>query len=365
MLVVCQGLELSDAFLRVSKAISNKITNPILEGIKISAEDNLLTLSATDTELSIEKKIRADVKVEGETVVPGKFITEFVKKLTSSEIELEVNDKNQLLIRYEGNESVIQCYNSSEYPGFRKLKTDSYFGITQKDFKTLVNKVAFACALDDSRPILKGVLFDINNNTITSVALDGYRLAKVQKKITSKLQKSIVIPQRSLNEVSKMLEDSDEVLNVYIDENAIMIDNNDTKIISRLLEGDFINYKQIIPVNYETFTIVNKNQMEDALERVSLLTKVGQNNFVKFDVNESAINLSSNSEIGNIKESINATTNGKDVLIAFNPRFVLESLKVNNNEFVKMCFNKSTNPCVIVPTEGDEFLYLILPVRII
>lgn len=365
MLVVCQGLDLSEAFLRVSKAISNKITNPILEGIKISAEDNILTLSATDTELSIEKKIKADVKIEGETVVPGKFITEFVKKLVNCEIELEVNDKNQLLIRYEGNESVIQCYNPTEYPGFKKIKTDNYFGITQKDFKNLVSKVIFSVALDDSRPVLKGVLFDIENNNIVSVALDGYRLAKVRKNITSNLVKSIVVPQRSLNEVSKMLDDSDEIINVYIDNNAIMIDNGDTKIISRLLEGDFINYKQIIPANYETFSIVNKNQLEDTLERVSLLTRVGQNNFVKFDINENNMNLTSNSEIGNIKENVNATTTGKDVTIAFNPRFLLEALRVNSNEFVKICFNKSTNPCVIVPTEGDEFLYLILPVRMI
>lgn len=365
MLVVCQGLELSEGFLRVSKAISNKITNPILEGIKISAEDNTLTLSATDTELSIEKKIKADVKVEGETVVPGKFITEFVKKLTSSEIELEINDKNQLLIRYEGNESVIQCYNPTEYPGFRKLNTENFFGISQKDFKNLVSKSIFSVAVDDSRPILKGVLFDINTNNITSVALDGYRLAKVIKKVSSNVTKTIVIPQRSLNEISKMLDDSDDIINVYIDSNAIMIDNGDTKIISRLLEGDFINYKQIIPANYEIFSIVNKNQLEEALERVSLLTKVGQNNFVKFEISENTMNLTSNSEIGNIKESINATTTGKDIIIAFNPRFLLEALRVNNNEFVKMCFNKPTNPCVIVPTEGDEFLYLILPVRII
>lgn len=365
MLVTCQGIELSEAFLRVSKAISNKIANPILEGIKILAEDNTLTLSATDTELSIEKKIKADVKIEGETVVPGKFITEFVKKLTGSEIELEVNDKNQLLIRYEGNESVIQCYNPTEYPGFRKLKTEEYFGIKQKDFKTLVSKVIFSVALDDSRPVLKGVLFDINNNDITSVALDGYRLAKVNKKIASNITKSIVIPQRSLNEVSKILNDSDEVINVYIDNNAIMIDNGDTKIISRLLEGDFINYKQIIPANYETFVIVNKNQIEDALERVSLLTKIGQNNFVKFEITENNLYLTSNSEIGNIKENINANTSGKDISIAFNPRFILEALRVNGNEFIKMCYNKSTNPCVIVPTEGDEFLYLILPVRMI
>lgn len=363
MLLNCSGLELSDAFLRVSKALSNKPTNPILEGIKISAEDNELTLSATDTDLSIEKKIKADIKVEGETVVPGKFITEFVKKLSNSEIELEVNDKNQLLIRYDGNESIIQCYNVIEYPGFKKLKTDEWFGISQKDLKALISKTIFSVALDDSRPILKGVLFDIDQKEISAVALDGYRLARVKKKATANVKKQIVVPTRSLNEISKLLDDSDDIINVYIDSNAIMIDTVDTKIISRLLEGDFVNYKQIIPMNYETFLIVNKLQLEDALERVSLLSKVGQNNFVKFDIKEGAVQLTSNSEIGNIKEKISAVLNGKDVTIAFNPRFILESLKASNDEFVKLCLNTSSNPCVIVPTEGDEFLYLILPVR--
>ena len=363
MLFNCSGVELSEGFLRVSKAISNKITNPILEGIKIVAEDNTILLSATDTDLSIEKKIKADVKVEGETVVPGRFITEFVKKLTNSEIELEVNDKNQLFIRYEDNESVIQCYNSEQYPGFKKVGTEEYFGIKEKELKALINKSIFSVAIDDSRPILKGVLFDINKKEISSVALDGYRLAKVKKIIDSEIVKSIVIPARSLIEVSKMLEDTDEIINIYIDNNAIMIDKDDTKILSRLLEGDFINYRQIIPANYETFVNVNKIQLEDALERVSLLTKVGQNNYVKFEIKESIMGLSSTSEIGNINEKISCVTNGKDLEIAFNPRFILESLKAVTNEFVKICFNKSANPCVIVPTEQDEFLYLILPVR--
>ena len=363
MLLNCMGLELSDAFLRVSKAISNKVTNPILEGIKLSAEDNELTLSATDTDLSIEKKIKADIKIEGETVVPGKFITEFVKKLSNSDIELEVNEKNQLLIRYDGNESVIQCYNPVEYPGFRKISTEEWFGISKKDLKTIINKTIFSVALDDSRPILKGVLFDIDQKEINAVALDGYRLSRVKKKVTSNFKKQIVVPARSLNEISKLIEDEDEIINIYVDSNAIMIDTTDTKIISRLLEGDFVNYKQIIPMNYETFVIVNKVQIEDALERVSLLSKVGQNNFVKFDIKESSVLLTSNSEIGNIKEKISAVLNGKDVTIAFNQRFILESLKANSDEFVKLCLNTPSNPCVIVPTEGDEFLYLILPVR--
>ena len=365
MLVSCQGLELSDALLRVSKAISNKITNPILEGIKIIAEDGTLTMSATDTELSIEKKIKAEVKAEGETVVPGRFITEFVKKLTNSIIELEVNDKNQLFIRYEDSESMIQCYNPVEYPGFKRIQTNEYFGISQKDFKICVNKSIFSVALDDSRPILKGVLFDINNNELNVVALDGYRLARVKKHINSNIVKSIVVPARSLSELSKLIDDSDDTINIYIDKYTIMVDLGDTKVTSRLLEGDYINYKQIIPVNYETFVIINKEQFEQSLERATLLSRTSNNNFVKFDIKENNLCITSNSELGNIKENIPVNVSGKDLVISFNPRYFLESLRVNTNEFVKICFNKASTPCVIVPTEEDEFLYLILPVRVI
>lgn len=365
MLVNCQGLDLSEAFLRVSKAISNKITNPILEGIKIVAEDGTLTMSATDSELSIEKKIKADVKIEGETVVPGRFITEFVKKLTNSEIELSLNEKNQLVIKYEDSQSMIQCYNPIEYPGFKKVETSEFFGISKKDFKTCVNKSIFAVATDDSRPILKGVLFDIDKNVLNAVALDGYRLARVKKDIVSSIKKSIVVPARSLNEISKLIDDSDDMINIYIDTYTIMIDLGDTKVTSRLLEGDYINYKQIIPMNYETFVAINKEQFEEALERATLLSKTSQNNFVKFDIKENNICITSNSDLGNIKENIPANVSGKDLIISFNPRYFLESLRVNTNEFVKICFNQPSSPCVIVPTEEDEFLYLILPVRVI
>ena len=365
MIVSCQGLELSEGLLRVSKAISNKIANPILEGIKIIAEEDTLTMSATDTELTIEKKIKAEVRQEGETVVPGRFITEFVKKLTNTQIELEVNDKNQLTIRYEDSESVIQCYNPVEYPGFKNVESKEYFGISQKDFKTCVNKSIFAVALDDSRPILKGVLFDINNNELNVVALDGYRLSRVKKTIKSNMTNSIVVPARSLNELSKMIEDSDEIINIYVGEYTIMADLGDTKVTSRLLEGDYINYKQIIPVNFETFVIVNKEQFEQALERATLLSRASSSNYVKFDIKESNLCITSNSELGNLKENIPVSVSGKDLIISFNPRYYLESLRVNTNEFVKLCFNNPSTPCVIVPTEEDEFLYLILPVRVI
>lgn len=365
MLVSCHGVELSDAFLSVSKAISNKITNPILEGIKIVAEGDILTLSATDTELSIERKIRANVKTEGEAVVPGKFITEFIKKLTNEMIELELNEKNQMIIKYDDSHSIIQCYNAAEYPAFRKVETSNYFGIAKKDLKTIINKTIFSVSIDDSRPILKGVLFDIDKNTLNAIALDGYRLAKVKKNITSGLEIKIVIPAKSLGEISRLLDDSEEIINVYVDRNTLMVDFGETKVTTRLLEGDFVNYKQIISANYETVCVINKAQFEDALERASLLSKVGQGNCVKFEVKEKNLCITSNSELGNVKENVAINMTGKELLIAFNARYFIENLKANSDEFVKICFNSSANPCVIVPVEGDEFLYLILPVRII
>ena len=365
MLVSCHGIELSDAFLSVSKAISNKITNPILEGIKIVAEGDILTLSATDTDLSIERKIRANVKTEGEAVVPGKFITEFIKKLTNEMIELELNEKNQMIIKYDDSHSIIQCYNAAEYPAFRSVDTTKYFGIAKKDLKTIINKTIFSVSVDDSRPILKGVLFDIDKNTLNAIALDGYRLAKVKKNIVSDFETKIVIPAKSLGEISRLLDDSEELINVYVDRNTLMVDFGETKVTTKLLEGDFVNYKQIISANYETVCVINKAQFEDALERASLLSKVGQGNCVKFEVKEKNLCITSNSELGNVKENVAINMTGKELLIAFNARYFIENLKANSDEFVKICFNSSANPCVIVPVEGDEFLYLILPVRII
>ena len=373
MLVSCHGVELSDAFLSVSKAISNKVTNPILEGIKITAEDDTLTLSATDSDLSIERKIKANIKDEGEAVVPGKFITEFIKKLTNEMIELELNDKNQMLIKYDDSHSIIQCYNVLEYPSFKKLESAEFFSISKKDLKTIINKTRFSVAIDDSRPILKGVLFDIDRNELNAVALDGYRLAKVKKNIKSDLRMNIVIPARSLDEISRLfldeisrlLDESEDYINVYVEKNTLMVDFGETKLTTRLIEGDFVNYKQIISANYETICIINKSQFEDALERASLLSKVGQGNCVKFEVKEKNLCITSNSEIGNVKENVPTNTSGKDLTIAFNARYFIESLRANQDEFVKICFNSPANPCVIVPVEGDEFLYLILPVRMI
>lgn len=367
MQIICDGLDLSDAVLKVIKAISAKTTNPILEGIKLIAENDTLTLSATDLELAIEKKIKADVKIEGEAIVPGKFFSEYIRKLTNEKIELSLNENDQLKIKYTDSEGFIQCYKSIEYPSFKKIESDKYFGILERDLKSLINKSIFSVAFDDSRPILKGCLFEISGNQISSVALDGYRMAIVKKPIQlSNVDSSVIIPSRSLNELSKILDDSDNIVNIYVQKNYVMIDLVHTKIITRLLDGDFLNYKQILPTNFETSIIINKNQFENALERASLLSKVGQSNLVNFEIKQNIMKITSNSEIGNIKENVNLSLKGNELKISFNARYFMDCLRVNSEEFIKISFNEPTNPCVVTSSdEVSDYLYLILPVRII
>ena len=366
MKIVCEGLALSEALLIVSKGTSSRTTNPILEGIKLTAEEDYLTLSATDLELAIEKTIRAEVKLEGETVVPGKLFNEYIKKLSEEQIELNLNDKQVLSIKYTDSVGKIQCLNPNEFPQIKKLDYSDYFEITKANLKQLITKSIFSVAAEDTRPILKGCKFEVDGNTIKAIALDGYRLAVVKKEIVNTTGKfNVIVPARSLNEISKLLDDSNDIVKVFIQKNHLMIDLEETRITTRLLDGDYLNYRQIIPSNFNTNIILNKDQLEDALERASLLSRIDRNNLVKFDITDKVMILSSKSELGDIKENITISLNGNDLTIAFNARYFTEALRVTNDEFLRMSFVSPVAPCVITPNEGDEFLYLILPVRIV
>ena len=359
----CDGLDLSEAINKVIKATSTKTTAPILEGIKLSAHGDSLTLSATDLELSIEKTIKAEVITDGETVVPGKLFSEYLRKLTNEQISFELNDKNQLKIAYTDSVGYIQCMDVVEFPEIKDIERGSYFEIAKSTLKGLINKVLFAVATDDSRPILKGIKFEIINGEIKLVALDGYRLSIATKKVENSTDDfTFVVPGRCLGEISKMLEGEDNV-KVYIHSNNLMLDMEDTVVITRLLEGQFINYKQILSSNFTTTATINKSQLEDAIERASILSKADKNNLVKFDIKENVLTLTSDSEIGNVKENITVAMKGSDITIAFNSKYFTDCLRVVDDEFIKINFTNSILPCIITPSEGEEYLFLILPVR--
>ena len=365
MKIIVNGNDLSSAVMKVSKAISIKTTNPILEGIKLSVVGDSLTLSATDMEIAIEKTILSDTFMEGKTVVPGKLFAEFVKKLENEEqVELVLEDESKLKIVYGSSEVYLSVLSADQFPSIEKTNKENAFSLLQKDFKDIINKTAFSCSSDESRPILKGCLFEVNENFLTCVAIDGFRLAVCNKKVKNASSSfSVVVPARALNEICRLLENDDQEITFINEDNKFMIEVEGTVFITRLLEGNFVNYKQIIPTEFITTVRVSRNGFLSSLERATVVAKEAKN-LVKLDIKENYINVSANSESGNVNENVIINLEGKDLSIAFNSKYLCDALKAAGDEFVNIYLNSAISPCVIKPYSGEEYLYLILPIRI-
>lgn len=364
MKVICEGLDLSDAVLKVSKALSSRTTNPVLEGIKITAEGDTLPLLATDLDLTIEKKIKADVLMEGETVVVGKYFIDFIKKLENEQVELSRLYDEQLNIKYADSESVLQIFPVENYPLIDKKEEGNKFSLSKKDFKEIVEKTCFACSLDDSRPILKGCLFESKGNMLNVVSLDGFRMAIVKKEVKSENDFSAIIPARALQEMSRLIEKEDGDVIVNLQKNKLFVEIDNTVLISRLIEGEFVKYNHILPNSFENIVTVNKNALLNSIERASVVAKNDRYNIIRFDIKENIMTVSSKSEVGSVTENVNINLNGKDMSIAFNGKYLTDYLRICNDEFINFKLNSSIDPCVISPVEKEDNVYLVLPVRI-
>lgn len=364
MKLICDGLDLSEAVLKVSKALSVKAVNPVLEGIKLVAVGDKLILTASDTELTIEKTIKADVIMEGSTVVVGKYFVEFAKKLEKEQVELCKLDDGGLQIKYSESESEFQVFPVDNYPLIKKFNDGDYFIIEQKEFKGIVEKTSFACSLDDSRPILKGCLFEMKNGELTVVALDGFRMSVVKKELESSGNFSVVIPSRTLQEIVRILENDEENMKVILNNNTLFIEIGNVTLISRLIEGEFVKYNHILPTNFNNTVTVNKNAFLTSIERASIVTKNDRYNIVKFDVKEDFMTISAKSEIGNVNENVNVNLSGKDIVIAFNGKYIVDFLKIIDDDFININMNSPIDPCILTPVSNKNFIYLVLPVRI-
>ncbi len=364
MKLICDGLDLSDAVLKVSKALSVKATNPVLEGIKITAKGDTLTLLATDMELTIEKQIKADVLMEGETVVVGKYFVDFSKKLEKEQVELCRLYDGQLQIKYSDSESELQVYPVENFPKIEKHEDSQCFEISQLDFKNIVERTAFACSSDDSRPILKGCLFEINDGKLTAVALDGFRMAVVKKEVNATGNIKAVIPARTLQEITRILDKDENILKIYLQKNTLFVEVENTRLISRLIEGEFVKYNHILPTSFTNTVTVNRQALLNSIDRASIVARNDRYNVVKFDIKEDVINISAKSEVGNVNENVNVNLNGKDMVIAFNGKYLMEYLKIINEDFINLNLNTPIDPCIITAVGNEGFLYLVLPVKI-
>lgn len=364
MKLTCDGLALSAAVLKVSKAMPIKKNNSILEGIKMVAKDGFLTFTATDMELAITTRIAADIQIEGEVLVLGKLFADFVKSLNDERITLECVGGKNLTIFYGDNEGFIKCMNADEYPAVDKIDEISNFEVEKDKLKDLIAKVAFAASQEDTRPIFKGCLFEVVDNMITAVALDGYRLSLCRKPCLAQKNGKYIIPARALNEILRIIDDVDDNVKLVFSNDKMMVEIGNTQLLSRLIMGEYINYRNIISSDFNSVGIFKRDKFFESINRVSIISRSDKNNTVKLELIEGAILIDSRSDISNVHERIPAEITGKDCVISFNCRYLQDIVSVIDEEFIKINIKTSNSPCIFTPVDGDEFLFLVLPMRV-
>ncbi|MDO5039254.1 DNA polymerase III subunit beta [Clostridium sp.] len=365
MIFICEKQKLQEGISIVQKAITGKSTMSVLEGIYINANKEGLTLIGSDMDVSIETKVEADVISEGSIVIDAKIFGEIIRKLPNSDIKIETMENDTVQITCEKSVFNVVYMNSDEFPELPKLNENMQIEVPQNILKNMIKCTSFATAQDETRPILQGILFEVKERTLNLVALDGYRLAIRSEYLDSDFDIEIVIPGKTLNEVSKILEDVNDLVQITFTNNHILFNLNKTRIISRLLEGKFVNYKSLLPEEHKLLVTVKKQDLQNGIERASLMAKDGNNNLIKLDVQDDALVITSNSQLGKVREEVFINLQGEKIQIAFNSRYLIDVLKNFEDEEVVMEMTSSVSPCIIKAKDADNYKYLVLPVRLI
>lgn len=359
----CQRNVLQEAINTVQKASSSKTTYPILEGILIRTEENMIILTATDLDFGIETYIDAEVHESGSIVLNSKLLGEFIRKLPDDDIIFKI-ENNNAYITCQKSEFVIVGNSASEFPQLPSINENAMYEISQDVLRNMIRQTIFSIAQDEIRPILTGVLFEVRDEKLNFVALDQFRLAYKSYNIDNKNNINAVIPGKTLNEISKILEPSSNVVKITFTPNHILFNLGNTKIISRLLDGEFINYRQIIPDEYKTRIKVKTIELMDSIERASLLAREGRTNLVTFDIKKENLAITSNSQMGKVYEEVNIELEGEPLRIRFNARYFLDVLRIIDSEEIYLEFSTNVSPCLVKKVNSKDYTYLVLPVRI-
>jgi len=364
MKIICSQENLLEGINIVQKAVSTKTTLPILEGILLEADDKL-KMTGNDLEIGIECYVDADVKRKGSIVLNAKMFGDIVRRLPDSEVLMEVKDNNSVMIECENSLFEIKGIAPEGFPGIPSIEKVNGIQMSQKIIKDMIKQTIFAVSVDENRPVLTGSLFEYKSGKLSIVSIDGYRLAlRTLTPETAVENRSFVIPGKTLNEISKIIQPVEEIISIYAAGNQILFDMGKCIMVSRLLEGEYLNYMGIIPKEHETVVTVNVKELLACFERASLVITNEERRYpVKLDISDDMMVITSNTEIGNAREEIRLEMEGKKIEISFNPRYFIEALRVIENEIVKIYFTSSIGPCTIRPLQDDSFAYMVLPIR--
>lgn len=368
MKITCEKKELVQAIQIVSKAIPSRAQTPILSGIYIKAQNNILEMQGTDYEISIICKINANIEEEGIIVLPGKYLYEVIRTLPGDTVEIKNNQMdNSVNIRSNSAQFNLLNMQENEFPIIEKIDGQINFSLKNDTFLNFIRKTSFACATDENRPIFTGCLMNINNNLITMAATNMHRLALIRENIENISEENIkiVIPAKILNEFSHMFNSEIPTdINISCTNNKISFSYENIYVISRLIEGQFPDYNRVIPKDFKTNVIINKSDFQAALDRVSLISRSGDYNIIHFEFIDNIVRISSdNPNIGKAEETINVDIKGPGISISFNAKYIIDVLKTIDTENFMFSFNQPLTTASIKEENNDDFTYVVTPVR--
>ncbi|QMV42193.1 DNA polymerase III subunit beta [Cohnella cholangitidis] len=374
-LTILRG-ELNDAIQHVSKAVASRTTIPILSGIKLDAGFTGITLTASDTDISIQSfipletpnKTIATVTRPGSVVLTAKFFVEIIKKLPHEEVHIEVGERFQTLITSGATEIQLVGLDPEEFPVLPTVQEDQVVSIPGDLLRDMIRQTVFAVTTNESTPILTGVLWNLNDGVYKFVATDRHRLASRSAPVEMYDVRfsNIVISGKTLNELAKIVPDQNVMVDIVVAENQVLFKLGNVLFYSRMLDGTYPDTSKIIPQSFKTELVLNTKLLSDSIDRAYLLSREEKTNIVRLVTTDSGgIEISSSSsELGKVTEQLNVTEmRGEPLKIAFNSKYMLDVLKVIDSEELFIGFNGAMSPIIIKPNDHENSLHLILPYR--
>lgn len=364
MKIICKKSDIINGVNIALRAVPGKTTMPILECIIIKANSSNIKFRANDMEIAIDTIVKGEVIDEGSIAVNAKFFADIIRKLPDEDVIIESDQYYMATIRCGKAEFSLNCKSDDEFPELPTIEKDNSLRISQFSLKEIIRQTVFSISDNETQKIMTGELFEIDGDNIKVVALDGHRIAIRTIKLNDNYKKTkVIIPGKTLIEITKILsgEVNDEVT-VYFMKNHVLFEFEDTIVLSRLIEGEYYKINQMLSGDYETKFEINRREFSDCLDRSTLFIRETDKKPIILDIKDFNMNIKVNSSIGAMNEELEISKEGRDIMIGFNPKYLLDVIRVIDDEKIKIYMTNAKAPCFI-KNEDESYIYLILPIN--
>ena len=364
MKLICSKANLVQGVNIVMKAVPSKTTMAILECILIDATTNEIKFTANDMELGIETKVEGDIISKGMVALDAKIFSEIVRKLPDNEVSIETDENYRTTITCEKAVFTIAGKSGDDFSYLPVIEKNKFIYVSQFTLKEVIRQTIFSISDNDTNKLMTGELFEVTGNELKVVSLDGHRISirKIELKDSFDDIK-VVVPGKTLNEISKILTGgTEDEVRIFFTSNHVVFEFDNTVVVSRLIEGEYFKINQMLSSDYETKISINKREFLNCIDRATLLVKEGDKKPIIINITDGDLELKISSVVGTMNENIDITKDGKDIMIGFNPKFLIDALRVIDDEEINIYFVNPKAPCFIKDAE-EKYIYLILPVN--